>query len=51
MSTLRVECRIVNLADPEKSAAIENLPVDASGNYTWLPGEAKKRVATDSGRM
>jgi predicted aspartyl protease len=47
MSTIRVACKIVNLADPEKSATVESLLVDTGSNYTWLPEKVLESIGVE----
>ena len=44
MGTFRVGCKVTNVADPKKSAAVANLLVDTGSDYTWLPAEALERI-------
>ena len=37
MGTFRLGCKVVNIADPKKSARVDRLLVDTGSDYTWLP--------------
>jgi predicted aspartyl protease len=47
MGTFRVGCKIVNIADSNKSAKAENLLVDTGSNYTWLPGNVLESIGVE----
>ncbi|HEV2294882.1 MAG TPA: retroviral-like aspartic protease family protein [Tepidisphaeraceae bacterium] len=44
MGTFRVGCKVVNIADPRKSATVEKLLVDTGGDYTWLPTKVLEKI-------
>jgi predicted aspartyl protease len=44
MGTFRVGCKVVNIADPKKSATVEKLLVDTGSDYTWLPAKVLEKI-------
>lgn len=47
MGTFRIGCKIANVADRERSAKVERLPVDTGSDYTWIPGKILERIGVD----
>jgi predicted aspartyl protease len=47
MGTFRVGCKIVNIADPDRSAKVEKLLVDTGSDYTWLPGKVLEKLGVE----
>ena len=47
METFRIGCKIANVADRERSAKVERLPVDTGSDYTWIPGKILERIGVD----
>jgi len=44
MGTFRVDCKVVNIVNPKKSATVENMLVDTGSDYTWLPAKVLERI-------
>ena len=44
MGTFRVGCKVVNIADPKRSATVEKLLVDTGSDYTWLPTKVLEKI-------
>ena len=44
MGTFRIGCKIANVANRERSAKVERLPVDTGSDYTWIPGKILERI-------
>jgi predicted aspartyl protease len=44
MGTFRVGCKIESTVDRKKSAAVENLLVDAGAGHTWLPADVLQKI-------
>jgi predicted aspartyl protease len=47
MGTFRVGCKVVNIADPKKSATVEKLLVDTGSDYTWLPAKVLEKIGVE----
>src|SRR3982750_953592 len=47
MGTFRVGCKVVNIADPKKSATVEKLLVDTGSDYTWLPTKVLEKIGVE----
>lgn len=47
MGTFRIGCKIANVANRERSAKVERLPVDTGSDYTWIPGKILERIGVD----
>ena len=47
MGVFYVDCRVENMAAPEKSAVIEQLIVDTGSEFTWIPSETLSAVGVD----
>ena len=44
MGTFHVDCRVEHIADPRKSARVNNLLVDTGSDSTWLPARVLERI-------
>ena len=44
MGTFRVDCKVVNIVNPKKSATVENMLVDTGSDYTWLPAKVLEKI-------
>ncbi len=44
MGTFRVECKVENVADRQKSAKVEKLLVDTGSDYTWVPATTLEKI-------
>lgn len=44
MGTFRVDCRIANVANRNRSVAVGKLLVDTGSDYTWLPAKSLERI-------
>ena len=47
MGTFRVGCKVVNIADPKKSATVEKLLVDTGSDYTRLPAKVLEKIGVE----
>jgi len=47
MGIFRVGCKVVNIADPKKSATVDNLLVDTGSDYTWLPMKVLEKIGVE----
>ena len=44
MGTFRLGCKVVNIAEPRRSARVEKLLVDTGSDYTWLPAKVLEKI-------
>ncbi len=44
MGVFHVDCTVENMAEPEKSARIEELIVDSGSEFTWLAQDVLSRI-------
>jgi predicted aspartyl protease len=47
MGTFRVGCKVVNIADAKKWAAVDKLLVDTGSDYTWLPAKVLEKIGVE----
>ena len=47
MGIFRVGCKVVNIADPKKWAAVDKLLVDTGSDYTWLPAKVLEKIGVE----
>jgi len=47
MGIFRVGCKVVNIADPKKSATVDKLLVDTGSDYTWLPAKVLEKIGVE----
>jgi predicted aspartyl protease len=47
MGIFHIDCKIENIADRHRSAAVGKMPVDTGSDYTWLPAKSLEKIGVN----